>query len=123
MLISRAYATQTMAAPAAAETPTPMEAFVWNMGMVGVLVVLFYVLLIRPQQRRFKEHAEMLSGLQKGDRVITGGGLIGTIDKITEGSDEVVVDLGGGMKVTALRATLQGRDDGKLKPANDVKKA
>lgn len=121
MLISQAYATETMAVPPVAAAPTPLEAFGWNMGLVAVLVALFYVLLIRPQQKRFKAHAQMLAGLKKGDKVITGGGLIGTIDKIVDDHD-AVVDLGNGMKVTALRATLQARDGG-VKPANDVKKA
>jgi preprotein translocase subunit YajC len=102
--------------------PTPMEAFLWNMGLIGILVVMFYVLLILPQQRRFKEHTVMLSGLKKGDKVITGGGFIGVIDKDVTG-DEVIVDLGGGVKVTALRSSLQGRNDTRLKtkPANDQK--
>jgi preprotein translocase subunit YajC len=124
MFISKAYAqavetASEVAVPSAAPTgdamvvapgaPTAMEAFLWNMGMVAVLVVMFYVLLIRPQQRRFKEHSIMLQGLKKGDKVVTGGGLIGVIEKITDGSDEVVVALGDGIKVTALRSTLQTR--------------
>ncbi|MCK5375322.1 MAG: preprotein translocase subunit YajC [Alphaproteobacteria bacterium] len=91
----------------------------WNFGLVAVLVGLFYILLILPQQRRFKEHSNMLSGLKKGDRVVTGGGLVGKIDKEID-EKEVVVDLGNDMKVTVLRAMLQGRTE--LKPnkgAND----
>jgi preprotein translocase subunit YajC len=131
MLISKAYAaevevpgTPAVSSPAGAPAvPGAGEAFMWNMGMVFVLVILFYVLLIMPQQRRFREHTQMLSGLKKGDKVVTGGGLIGIVDTITEGNDEVVVDLGNGVKVTALRATLQGKDDPLLrkKPANDAK--
>lgn len=134
MLISKAYAqavetSSEIAVPSAAPSgdamaiaatpPSAMEAFLWNMGMVAVLVLMFYVLLIRPQQKRFKEHSIMLQGLKKGDKVITGGGLIGVIEKITEGSDEVVVSLGEGMKVTALRSTLQARADA---PAQAPKK-
>ena len=85
----------------------------WNFGLVAVLVGLFYILLILPQQRRFKEHSNMLSGLKKGDRVVTGGGLVGKIDKEID-EKEVVVDLGNDMKVTVLRAMLQGRTE--LKP-------
>ena len=114
MLISKAYAqdvaTQvgdavvgTGAMPGA---PNAMEAFMWNMGLVVVLVVLFYVLMIMPQQKRFREHSQMLSALKKGDKVVTGGGLIGKIEKITDGDQEVVVDLGG-TKVTVVRSTLQ----------------
>ena len=127
MLISKAYAqaVETLgdgsdALPAA---PSAMEAFVWNMGLVAVMVFLFYVLLIRPQQKRFKEHSEMLQGLKKGDKVVTGGGLVGKISKIKDGDDEVEVDLGG-VTVKALRSTLQGKNDPIMqKPANDAKAA
>jgi preprotein translocase subunit YajC len=135
MLISQAFAADAPVADAPATTtetgippnmpppPTAMEQFVWNMGLIVVLVIMFYVLLILPQQRRFKEHTVMLSGLKKGDKVITGGGFIGTIDKDVD-ADEVIVDLGGGVKVTALRSSLQGKNDARLKakPANDQKK-
>lgn len=125
MLISSAYAAATTAAPVVPAAPSASEAFLWNMGLVAALVLLFYVLLIKPQQKRFQEHSQMLTGLKKGDRVVTGGGFIGVIDKITDGSDEVVVDLGNGMKVTAVRSTLQGKDSALLrgKPANDQKTA
>lgn len=79
-----------------------------NIGLIVIMVVMFYFLLIRPQQKRFKEHKAMLDALKKGDKVVTAGGLVGTIDTLpAEGSDEVIVDLGNGMKVTALRATIQ----------------
>ena len=123
MLISKAYAQSVEIAGAvgevAPEAPDAVAAFAWNMGLVLVLVVLFYVLLIAPQHRRFKEHSEMLTKLQKGDKVATGGGLVGKIDKIVD-EKEVVVDLGGGTKVTALLATLQGKNE--PLPANDDKK-
>lgn len=125
MLISKAYAQAVDIGNSAAGVVAPSagEAFMWNMGMVLVLVVLFYILLIRPQQKRFREHSVMLDGLKKGDKVVTGGGLVGTIDKITDGDDEVVVDLGNSQKVTALRATLQSKNPPQLKSkaANDAK--
>ncbi len=116
MLISAAYAASGTAAVAGA--PSTGEALMLNVMMVLVLVVLFYVLLIMPQQRRFKEHSTMLKGLQKGDKVLTAGGLLATVDHMVEGKDEVVVDLGGGVKVTALRSTIQTRVEDKPK---DVK--
>ena len=127
MLISKAFAQMEETADdmtaALADAPGAGQAFAWNMGLVLVLVILFYVLLILPQQRRFKEHGQMLSALKKGDKVVTGGGLIGKIDKIEDGNDEVVVDLGDGHKVTALRSTIQSKNDPLLKknPANDAK--
>jgi preprotein translocase subunit YajC len=131
MLIQKAYAeadipvpltTSGTQSPAMPETPSGFQLMTTNMTMVLVLVVLFYLLLIKPQQKRFREHSKMLSALQKGDKVVTGGGLIGTVDKIGDG-DEVIVDLGGGVKVTALRSSIQGKDDPLLrrKAANDLK--
>ena len=107
--ISTAYAQEGAAETAdmIASAPSPASAFAWNMGLIAILVVMFYVLLIRPQQKRFQQHTEMLSGLKKGDKIVTAGGLVGKIDKIKEGDDEVVIDLGKDMKVTALRSTIQ----------------
>lgn len=114
MLINSAYAQSVEITEdlitGAPEAPSAMEAFVWNMGLVAILVGMFYILLIRPQQKRMKEHNEMLQGLQKGDRVVTAGGLIGKITKIKDGDDEVQVELEGGTSVVALRSMLQKRD-------------
>ena len=110
MLISAAYA----AGEAAAVTPAGAgQAFMMNMGLILVLVVLFYVLLIIPQQRRFKEHRQMIDAMKKGDKVLTAGGLIGVVDSVNSEKGEVVVDLGNGVKVTALRATIQTRIEDK----------
>lgn len=127
MLISKAYAQSVElsgdVSTALPDAPSATEAFVWNMGLVAVLVIMFYVLLIRPQQKRMKEHTQMLQGLKKGDKVVTAGGLIGTIAKIKDGDDEVQVDLGNGTTVSVVRSMLQGKNDPLLKPkpANDGK--
>ena len=122
MLIAKAFAATDSAqalSDIAADAPTPGEALMWNLGLVAVLVGLFYLLLILPQQRRFKEHSDMLADLKKGDRVVTGGGLVGKIDKVLNDS-EVQIDLGNGVKVTALRSMLQGKAEFKTdKAAND----
>jgi len=129
MLISKAYAQSVELSgdipEVMADAPSATEAFIWNMGLVGVLVLMFYVLLIRPQQKRMKEHSAMLQGLKKGDKVVTSGGLIGTITKIKDGDDVAEVDLGGGMSVSVLRSMLQGRNKAPsaAKPANDEKDA
>ena len=126
MLIKRAYAQSVELGgdvPAAMPgAPSAMEAFIWNMGLVALLVVMFYILLIRPQQKRMKEHSLMLQGLKKGDKVITAGGLVGTIAKIQDGDDEVRVDLGDGVTVTAMRSMLQNKSEPLMKPASDAKK-
>ncbi|MGZ9097088.1 MAG: preprotein translocase subunit YajC [Micavibrio sp.] len=110
MLISVAHA----AGEAVAATPPGAgQAFMMNMGLILILVVLFYVLLIIPQQRRFKEHRAMIDSMKKGDKVLTAAGFIGTVDSVNTEKGEVVVDLGHGVKVTALRATIQTRIDDK----------
>jgi preprotein translocase subunit YajC len=88
-----------------ADTPSAASAFMWNMGLIAVMVIMFYLLLIKPQQKRFQAHKEMMDGLKKGDKVSTAGGLIGKIDELVSDT-EVVVDLGNDIKVTALRHTL-----------------
>lgn len=116
MLISKAYAqevaidTAGAAAQVAAEAPSAANAFAWNMGLIAILVIMFYILLIRPQQKRFAEHKDMLGGLKKGDKVVTAGGLVGKVDKLA-GDNEVLVDLGNGVKVTALLNTIQNKVD------------
>lgn len=112
MWISEAMAAGTeMAATASAEAPSAWEAFGLNMLLILIMVVLFYVLLIMPQQKRFKKHHEMINKLKKGDKIITSGGFLGTIDKIKDGDNEVVIDLGNGVKVTAMRSAIQGRSE------------
>lgn len=116
LLIAKAYAatdvittTTTPGAPAMPGTPSMGETVGLNLLLVLILVVLFYVLLIMPQQKRFKRQQAMIDLMKKGDRVVTAGGLIGVIDKIETGNDEVIVDLGNNIKVTALRTTVQLR--------------
>jgi preprotein translocase subunit YajC len=72
--------------------------------MVLVLVV-FYFLMIRPQQQKAKEHRTMLSALRRGDRVVTGGGIVGTVAKVVS-DDEVLVDIADNVRVRVLRSTI-----------------
>jgi preprotein translocase subunit YajC len=95
------------------------------MGMVMQLAPLllifavFYFLLIRPQQKKQKEHREMMAGLKRGDRVLTAGGIIGKIVTVKEGVDEVEVEISQNVRVSVLRGTIADI----LKPvvANDTK--
>ncbi len=57
-----------------------------------LIFAVFYMLLIRPQQRRMQEHKKLVSGLKRGDKVLTGGGLIATVIKVTE-NDEVQLEI------------------------------
>jgi preprotein translocase subunit YajC len=70
-----------------------------------LIFVVFYFLLIRPQQKRAKDHKVMLTNLRRGDRVVTGGGIIGTVAKVV-GDDEVTVDIADGIRVRVVRSTI-----------------
>ena len=70
-----------------------------------LIFVVFYFLLIRPQQKKVKQHREMLYMVKRGDRVLTGGGIIGTVTRIKE-NDELVIEVADGVKVNVLRSTL-----------------
>ncbi|NNC73359.1 MAG: preprotein translocase subunit YajC [Sphingomonadaceae bacterium] len=84
-----------------------------------LIFVIFWFLLIRPQQKRMKDHRDMIAAVKKGDKVVTGGGLLGKVTKLV-GDDEVEIDLGGGQKVRALKATLTDiRDPRAAKAVND----
>ena len=72
--------------------------------MLLVLFAVFYLLLIRPQQKRQKEHKQMLEGLSKGDEVVTNGGLLGRIDKI--GDNFITIQIAEGMQVHVQRSSI-----------------
>ena len=114
--------TAPVGAPGLPPPPTTGELVFQNIMMVLIMVALFFVLFILPQRRRAREHAQTLSALKKGDKVITGGGLLGTVDTLVN-DEEIVVDLGHGLKVTALRNTIYTpAETAKTPPANDAKK-
>ena len=68
------------------------------------LILIFYFLLIRPQQQRQKKHREMLEGMKKGDTVVTAGGLIGKVTRITDA--EITVELADGVRVRSLKGMI-----------------
>jgi len=72
---------------------------------IVLIFVVFYFLLIRPQQRKAKDHKTMLDALRRGDRVVTGGGIIGTVARV-ENPEEVTVDIADGVRVRVLRSTI-----------------
>jgi len=91
--------------------------FVQTIPLVLVFVI-FWFLLIRPQQKRMKEHQAQVAAVKKGDRVVTGGGLIGRVTKV--GETEVEVELAQGVRVQVVKSTLsQVVDPTAAKPAND----
>ena len=81
-----------------------------------LIVVVFYFFLIRPQQKRAKEHREMVSQLRRGDKVITSGGLVGTVTKSVDDQETVEVEIAKDVKVNIMRTMIadkRSKDDKK----------
>ena len=70
-----------------------------------LIFVIFYFFLIRPQQKRVKEHKAMVEALKRGDEVITSGGIIGVVDRVME-DDRIEVVIGDDTKVQIIRSTI-----------------
>jgi preprotein translocase subunit YajC len=92
------------------------------LGLVGLLpwvaiFVIFYFLLIRPQQKRAKDHQAMISAVKKNDVAVTGGGLIGKVTKVED--TEVELEIAQGVRVRVVKGTLAEVRPFGTKPAND----
>ncbi len=110
MLISPAYAQDAAGMMGAATQFLPLV----------LIFGVFYFLLIRPQQTRAKEMKAMLLALRRGDRVVTAGGILATVQRVKEGSDEVEVEIAPTVRVMVMRDTISSV----VKPvvANDTAK-
>ena len=89
------------------------------MGIIPWLLifVIFYLLMIRPQQRRVKQHQAAISAIKKGDEVITGGGIRGRVTKVSD--DEAEVEIANGVRIRIIKSTISHVLTGTSKPAND----
>ena len=109
-LVSSAFAADKAASAAAGEIQTPYELSAEKMMMdnlliLGLLFFIFYFILIRPQQKRLKAHQQLLKSLEKGNKVMTSGGLIGSIVRF-DGDDVVVIEIAQGVKVRVARSAI-----------------
>jgi preprotein translocase subunit YajC len=95
LLISDAYA---QAAPAAAPSST------MSLLMLPLMLVVFYFLLIRPQQKRAKEHQNMLSKIGAGDEVVTNGGILGRVTEVGDGF--ITVEIADGVRVKVQKSQI-----------------
>jgi preprotein translocase subunit YajC len=95
MLISPAYA------QAAGDTSSTLI----QMAPLALIFVVFYFFLIRPQQTKAKQQRAMLEAIRRGDRVVTGGGIIGTVAKVVN-NEELLVDIAENTRVRVLRSTV-----------------
>ena len=78
-----------------------------------LIIGIMYFLMIRPQQKRMKEHREMISGIQRGATVVTSGGIIGKVIKVDE--NELQVEIAEGVRIKVVRSTVsevRGKGEG-----------
>ena len=73
-----------------------------------LIFVIFYFFLIRPQQKKVKEHKIMVANLKRGDKVITSGGIVGTVERVME-NDKAEIEISENVKVEIVKSTgIQG---------------
>lgn len=82
-----------------------------------LIFAIFWILVIRPQQRRVREHQAAIGAVKKGDDVITGGGIRGRVTKVTD--EEAEVEIANGVKVRVVKSTISAVLGGKSTAAND----
>lgn len=95
MLISPAYA---QSAPGGSD-------FLIQLMPILLMFVIFYLLLLRPQQQRVKAHREMVANLRRGDTVVTGGGIVGKVTKVKD-DGEVEVEIAPNTRVLVVKGTV-----------------
>lgn len=111
MLISTAVAQPAGPATAPARNP-----FIELVPLI-LIFVIFYFLMIRPQMQARKKHLAMVNAVKKGDEVVTAGGIVGKVSKVTEGSNEIQVEIADKVQVKVLKQTLS--EVRTSAPAND----
>jgi len=109
MFISPAYAQ-------AAGQPSPFGMFV----PLILIFVIFYFLLIRPQQKKMKEHRAMLDAVRRGDRIVTNGGIVGLVTKVLPDDKALMVEIADDVKVKVMRDMIANVLS-KTEPASDDK--
>lgn len=98
--ISSAYAQVAQSSGQGSENPLV------NFLPLILIFAVFYIFLIRPQQKKMKEHEAVINSVKKGDEVITGGGIIGKVSKIEEGSNIIHIEIADGVVVRINKATI-----------------
>jgi preprotein translocase subunit YajC len=82
-----------------------------------LIFVIFYLLMIRPQQRRVKEHQAAIAAVKKGDEIVSGGGIRGRVTKVSE--EEAEVEIAQGVRIRVVKSTISQVLTPNAKPAND----
>ncbi|HMS45568.1 MAG TPA: preprotein translocase subunit YajC [Alphaproteobacteria bacterium] len=104
MWISQALAQTTDGAPANNQSTGGSGALMQFLPLI-LIFVIFYFLLIRPQQRKMREHRAMIAGLRRGDKVLTSGGLIGTVNKVVSDT-EILLEIAENVRIRVARSAV-----------------
>ena len=108
----------TAAAATGAGQPGPASFLIGILPWV-LIFLIFYLLMIRPQQKRVKEHQAAVASIKKGDEVITGGGIRGRVTRVVD-DNEAEVEIAQGIRVRVVKSTIsQVLTPASAKPAND----
>jgi preprotein translocase subunit YajC len=102
---------------AAATAPGGTTSFIIQTIPLVFIFIIFWVLMIRPQQKRMRDHAAAISAVRKGDEVVTGGGIRGKVTKVSD--DEAEVEIASGVRIRVVKSTLSQVLNSTAKPAND----
>lgn len=114
------FATPAYAQAAGAAAAGGTQAMLLQFLPLVALVVLFYFLMIRPQQRRMKQHQTMLAALKRGDQVVLSSGIMGKVVRVED--KEVGLEVATGVTVKVVKAMISDvRAKGEPAPANDTK--
>jgi preprotein translocase subunit YajC len=92
--------------PAYAQAAGGGDSGLFSLLPLVLIFVVFYFLLIRPQQKKMKAHRTLVEGVRRGDRVVTAGGMIGTVSKVVSDT-ELQVEIADGVRVRVVRSTIQ----------------
>jgi preprotein translocase subunit YajC len=118
MFVTAALAQSTGTTPAAAPAGGMTDLLV-QFAPILLLVVIFYLLIFRPQQKRAREQREMLSKISRGDTVVTTGGIVGKVTKAVDGED-LEVEISQGVRVKLVRGMIADVRS-RANPVNDNK--
>lgn len=103
-LIAQAWADEAVTTATALPPAGPMDSIMPMMPLFAIILVCYFFLL-RPQQQKLQQHQSMLKSLRRGDKIVTGGGIVGSIVKL-EGEDMLVVEIAENVRVKVQRAAI-----------------
>src|SRR6185369_15375664 len=100
------FISEALAQAANGAAPGGMMAQIGGIAPFILIFIVFYFLMIRPQQKRQKEHQALVRAAKRGDRIVTSGGIVGVITKANDGDNDVEVEIAQGVKVRVVRTAI-----------------